>query len=167
MVWIYLLRGRIKLDELLKKTDVIERARQLGLTATPQEHHEKICAAAKPRTYMMGPYHADLHTGNVMVRGGDAILIDFGSTSHGPLTADPATLEASLMLERSHGKKKKRFQEWRVLIDEIYGQQITTLHPPALFETKPGRFLGCAGHSVSYGMYFWRAKGAERRQKSC
>ena len=35
---------------------------------------------------------------------------------------------------------EKLFPEWRVLIDEIYGAQVTTLHPPALFETKPGRF---------------------------
>jgi hypothetical protein len=75
-----------------------------------------------------------------MVRGGDAILIDFASTSHGPLTADPAALEVSLMFGTESFETKKLFREWRTFIDEIYGLEVTTLHPPALFETKPGRF---------------------------
>ena len=132
--------GRIKLEDLVKKADVIERARELGLTATPEELYAKICAAAKPLSYFQGPYHGDLHTGNVMVRGGDAILIDFGSTSHGPLTADPATLEASLMFGTESWETKESFSEWRAFIDEIYGAEITSLHPPALFETEPGPF---------------------------
>jgi hypothetical protein len=132
--------GRIKLEDLAKKSDVIEHARELGLTAAPEELHMKICAAAKPLSYFQGPYHGDLHTGNVMVRGGDAILIDFGSTSHGPLTADPATLEASLMFGTESWETKESFSEWRVFIDEIYGAEITSLHPPALFETEPGPF---------------------------
>ncbi len=136
----YFVSGRIKLDELVKKQDVIARAVALGLTSTPEELHAKIVAAAKPRKYVSGPNHADLHTGNVMVRGGDAILIDFGSTSDGPLTADPATLEASLMFGTESWETEKLFPEWRVSVDEIYGTEVTTLHPPALFETKPGRF---------------------------
>jgi hypothetical protein len=134
-------KGRIKLDELMKKNDVITRAQALGLTATPQELHDNICAAAKLLSCIEGPNHGDLHTGNVMVRGGDAILIDFGSTNSGPLTADPATLEASLMFGTDSLETEKVFPEWRVFIDEIYGPQVTTtLHPPALFETKPGHF---------------------------
>ena len=132
--------GRIKLEDLNTKADVIARARELGLTATTEELHEQICAAAKPLSYYTGPYFGDLHTGNVMVRGGDAILIDFGSTSHGPLTADPATLEVSLMFGTESWETEKVFSEWRVFIDEIYGAEVTTLHPPALFETKPGHF---------------------------
>jgi hypothetical protein len=132
--------GRIKLEDLLQKPKVIERAHEFGLATTPEALHAKISSAAKALSHYTGPYHGDLHSGNVMVRGGDAILIDFGSTGHGPLTADPATLEASLMFATESWETEAVFTEWRVFIDEIYGSEITTLHPPALFETKPGRF---------------------------
>lgn len=133
-------QARIKIEDLLKKPDVITRAHELGLTMTPQELHDKIRQAARPLASIFGPNHNDLHTGNVMIRGGDAILIDFGSTNHGPLTADPATLEASLMFGTDSTEKESDFPEWQQFVDEIYGGDVSTLRPPALFETKPGKF---------------------------
>ena len=75
-----------------------------------------------------------------MVRAGDAILIDFASITNGPLTVDPATLETSLMFGTESHEKKEDFSEWCAFIDEIYEKEVTTLHPPALFEDKPGHF---------------------------
>jgi hypothetical protein len=130
--------GRIKLDELAAKSKVVARAQALGLTATPQELNDRIAAAARPLACIIGPNHGDLHTGNVMVRGGDAILIDFGSASHGPLTADPATLEVSLMFGTDSWETENDFTEWQQFIDEIYPTNAMNLRPPALFENKPG-----------------------------
>jgi hypothetical protein len=59
----YFVNGRIKIDDLLKKTDVIARAQGLGLTVSPQELHDKICAAARLLECITGPNHGDLHTG--------------------------------------------------------------------------------------------------------
>ena len=135
------IKARIKIDELLAKPEVIANAKKHGLLMSPVELHDRICAAAHPLASIFGPNHNDLHSGNVMVRGGDAILIDFGSTSHGPLTADPATLEASLMCGTDSSEKEGDFLEWKQFIDEIYGPHLLTLHPPALFETRPGKYL--------------------------
>jgi hypothetical protein len=130
--------GRIKIDELTAKAKVVARAQALGLTATPRELHDRIAAAARPLACIIGPNHGDLHTGNVMVRGGDAILIDFGSANHGPLTADPATLEVSLMFGTDSWETENDFTEWQQFIDEIYPVNAMNLRPPALFENKPG-----------------------------
>jgi hypothetical protein len=47
-----------------------------------------------------GPAHGDLHATNVLVRGGDAIIIDFEKTiDHFPLLFDPASLEGGLLVE--------------------------------------------------------------------
>ena len=46
------------------------------------------------------PAHGDMHATNVLVRHGDAILIDFEKLEqHFPLTYDPASLEAGLLVE--------------------------------------------------------------------
>jgi hypothetical protein len=133
-------KDRIKVQDFLTKPDVVRRAKQYGLMANPQDLHDQICIAARNLCCIIGPNHGDLHTGNVMVRGGDSILIDFASTTDGPLTADLATLEASLMFGTESWETAKRFAEWSAFIDEIYGMAVTTLHPPALFEIKPGHF---------------------------
>jgi thiamine kinase-like enzyme len=43
--------------------------------------------------------HGDLHANNIHVRGTQLILLDFGSVCEGPILADPAALEASIVLE--------------------------------------------------------------------
>jgi hypothetical protein len=47
----------------------------------------------------MGPIHWDLHASNVLVRGSDAIVIDFLSNKEGPVLYDAACLEASLLID--------------------------------------------------------------------
>jgi hypothetical protein len=49
---------------------------------------------------LIAPAHGDMHAKNVLVRHGDAILIDFEkSEANFPLTYDPASLEAGLLVE--------------------------------------------------------------------
>ena len=48
----------------------------------------------------VAPAHGDMHATNVLVRHGDAILIDFEKLEqHYPLTYDPASLEGGLLVE--------------------------------------------------------------------
>ena len=49
---------------------------------------------------LVAPAHGDMHATNVLVRHGDAILIDFEKLEeHYPLTYDPASLEGGLLVE--------------------------------------------------------------------
>ena len=55
-----------------------------------------------------------------MVCRGDSILIDFGSVADGPLTADPATLEVSLVFGTDAEDDAKHFDEWKAFVDNAY-----------------------------------------------
>ncbi len=51
-------------------------------------------------TPLYAPAHGDLHATNVLVRHGDAIIIDFEKMQeHYPLTYDPASLEGGILVE--------------------------------------------------------------------
>jgi hypothetical protein len=130
--------GRAKADQILPQT--IDRAKDFGLTKTPVDMLTAICAVAQKIACLMGPCHGDLHCGNIMVRGGDAILIDFASAGNGPLTADPAALEVSLMFGTDEGDDDATFAEWRAFVDSIYEGNVPNLHPPALAESRPGAY---------------------------
>ncbi|TYL83153.1 hypothetical protein [Bradyrhizobium cytisi] len=57
----------------------------------------------------VAPAHGDMHATNVLVRHGDAILIDFEKLEqHYPLTYDPASLEGGLLVEGFIEDLKKR-----------------------------------------------------------
>ncbi len=55
------------------------------------------CSQSQARS---GPAHGDLHATNVLVRGGDAIIIDFEKMmDEFPMLYDPASLEGGLLVE--------------------------------------------------------------------
>lgn len=132
-------KGRIQADRIPK-----ERANHaltsFGLSTTLNDLEDILCKKAERVQCLVGPYHGDLHTGNVMIRGGDAIIIDFSTAGNGPLTADPAALEVSLLFGTDEGDDPGSFDEWRSFLDEIYQATSLTLHPSALSENMPGRF---------------------------
>lgn len=129
---------RIWILELIKRNDVIEAARSLGLKAEVQELHDRLTAKCSSSCYT-SPIHGDLHSGNVMVRGDDAIVIDFSAIKvQGPLTADPVTLEVSLTFNFGE-KDRPSFTEWRAFIDEIYAPE-KLLKPLAFTDEIPNKF---------------------------
>ena len=75
---------------------------------------------------LVAPAHGDMHATNVLVRHGDAILIDFEKLEqHYPLTYDPASLEGGLFVEAFiKDLKKERFKpnELIELIRPLYEQ---------------------------------------------
>jgi hypothetical protein len=132
-------KNRIKAENIL--TQIVEHARrEFGVSRSPEEMEAVCCAEAEKLACLMGPCHGDLHSGNVMVRGGDAMLIDFSSAGDGPMTADPAALEVSLMFGTDEDDDANSFAAWREFTDQIYDGNVQSLHPPALSESKPGRF---------------------------
>lgn len=75
---------------------------------------------------LIAPAHGDMHATNVLVRHGDAILIDFEKLEpHYPLTYDPASLEGGLLSEGFvRDFKEKRFtpDDLVKLIEPLYRQ---------------------------------------------
>ena len=124
-----------------------------GLATDPNTLRDRICEAAKTVSCFFGPYHGDLHPGNIMVRGGDAILIDFSSASDGPLTADPAALEVSLIFGTDEDDKPECFQSG-VFVDEVYESGNLTLHPCRCWKENPDGFRGCGGHCGCFAIFF-------------
>jgi len=107
---------------------IVRRAKKLGLTKHPTDLERRLCEVAKEIEAWCGPIHGDLHDGNVMARGSDAILIDMGSIDDGPLTADPATLEVSVIFRTDEFDRAKDFADWRKFVDEAY--RSLPLRPP-------------------------------------
>jgi hypothetical protein len=129
------IRECVKIAQLREdkaKLPRIELARQHNFKGKPEELQEEIAHAANGTESLYVFMHGDLHTGNVMVRHKDSIVIDFGSMRHeGPLTADPAALEASI----AFGTRKDEFpndqKEWFKFIDQIYQNPIELPIPTA------------------------------------
>lgn len=111
-----------------------------------------------------GPIHGDLHAGNVMVRRGDAIVIDFGSIANGPPTTDLASLEVNLAFGSDSGRTAKSFTAWKRFVDHCY-HSIPDIRPPNLAVDTTGfawlrravreirhMALGCDGHKDEYAV---------------
>ena len=71
------------------------------LEAKPKSRLLKVIFENHGNTHVLiAPAHGDMHATNVLVRHGDAILIDFEKLEqHYPLTYDPASLEGGLLVE--------------------------------------------------------------------
>ncbi|MET3910192.1 hypothetical protein ABID59_004549 [Bradyrhizobium sp. S3.3.6] len=75
----------------------------------------------------VAPAHGDMHATNVLIRHGDAILIDFEKLEqHYPLTYDPASLEGGLLVEgfiEDLKKGKLAFTDLVQLIQPLYEER--------------------------------------------
>jgi hypothetical protein len=112
-------KDRIKIEDLLKKDDLLSTARSLGLKSDILTVYNRLMDYCTIDC-KLGPYHGDLNARNIMVKGNDAILIDFSAVRyHGPLTADPATLEISLCFELGD-KFAPPFKKWKAFIKDAY-----------------------------------------------
>jgi hypothetical protein len=89
---------------------------------------------------LCAPAHGDMHAGNVLVRHGDAILIDFEKVKHEyPLTYDPASLEGGLLVEgftEEIEKAKLKPAELVALINPLYER--LALVAPSVSHCHPG-----------------------------
>lgn len=89
------------------------------------------CAATSPT--LVGPAHGDLHAGNILVRGSDAILIDFLAHKYLPLVYDVACLETSLLID-GFSDDARDIQSWCDSVANLYDGKIleqvcATTHP--------------------------------------
>lgn len=89
--------GSTKLVDLPSSRLAVVR-RLKGRTST--RHLKAIFDRLAVTAPMVAPAHGDMHAGNVLVRHGDAILIDFEKLeSNFPTTYDPASLEGGLLTD--------------------------------------------------------------------
>lgn len=118
------IRDRVKIAELREdetKLLRIQAAKQHKFKGEPEDLQAAIALRADGIESMYVVIHGDLHMGNVMVRHKDSIVIDFGSMrSEGPLTADPAALEASIAFGTRKDESPNNQNEWFKFIDQIY-----------------------------------------------
>ncbi len=93
-------------------------ARAMGATRSLSKLQELFERCNLPRV-RFGKIHFDLHTNNVLVRGTDAIIIDFFKHSDGPILYDPACLESGLLVE-SFIKDGREIDAWLNSILPLY-----------------------------------------------
>jgi hypothetical protein len=154
-------KDRTRVGEVSKT--VARMARKLGLKLSLAELEVRLVSLAENEIRPFTAIHGDLHPGNVMVRGRDAILIDFGSIENGPLTADPSTLEVSLVFGTDASDSFEQFKEWRLFVDEIY--KGVPIHQPPLAEKRPGPFTWLR-QAVREIRHIFVGCGAEQREAS-
>jgi hypothetical protein len=114
--------GRVKAHEIEKKhPSRIEQLRDYGITRKPDKVEDVLRKCGASINTCEGLYHGDPHAGNIMVRNRDAIVIDFGSMGlSGPLSADPAILEVSLIFGTDDDDDPKSFNVWRKFVTYIF-----------------------------------------------
>ncbi len=107
----------------------LEMAHSLGAKQT----FDKLIKRLKRRReeeWEQGPIHGDLHSDNIQVRGNDAILIDFlASRPDGPVLADPAALEVSIVFRIAGGVEPFKRDEWKKIVIELYKKPYLTNAP--------------------------------------
>jgi len=117
----HFIENTVSRERLSKRDDVIALARSYGFENDIAELTERLVTKSAAVSCLTGPMHGDLHAGNVIVRGTDAILIDFYSVKDGPLTADPINLEISLSFALGEQEKSLAdFERWQAFVEEAY-----------------------------------------------
>lgn len=90
--------------------------------------------AVGPAEVLMGVVHGDLHATNVLVRGNDAIIIDFEKIElNKPILLDAASLEAGLFVDGFIGDRRNGEEVLRS-VDKLYSKkalsgEIQSCHP--------------------------------------
>lgn len=97
------------------------------------------------RKHQNGIVHGDLHDLNIRVRQNDAILIDFAKVREGPIVADCAALEVSLVFD--HDSVGRNGKEWIEFVKHIYSLKSCKVVPD-LKSLKKLHWLGAAVHEI-------------------
>lgn len=130
------IRARTQAEKV--EPDVIAIAQTHGVKLSPKAIETLLCDTVGALQRRFSPYHGDMHSGNAMIRGKDAILIDFSAVKRGPLTADPAALEISLVFGTDKLDKPAEFKQWKSMANEMYDG--VPIHQPPALTGGPGPF---------------------------
>lgn len=114
--------SRSKIERLLPAgtaANVVKRAQSLGLRLAPEEILAGLVRLAENLEVKACFTHNDLHCKNVLVKGGDAVIIDFDNVASRPLCSDPLTLEVSMVFGVD-ARSDEKHAEWKQFVDRIY-----------------------------------------------
>lgn len=89
------LNEKKEIDPPPKRGEIVKRLGGIPLVKPLREIFNRSAHGSA----LLGPAHGDLHAGNVLIRGSDAIIIDFEKmTGPFPILYDPASLESGLLV---------------------------------------------------------------------
>lgn len=112
----------------------LNEAELLGAHKRPEELRELFAQSQHCLPVLSGPIHGDLHASNILVRGHDAILIDFFAHKEAmPLLFDVACLEASLLID-GFASDDRDIDQWLESVRPLYMEPLllkacATTHP--------------------------------------
>lgn len=136
----------------LIKRSYEEHAEREGVSVTSKMLWERLTSLAD-QSCRLAPVHGDLHGGNVVVRNGQAILIDLASvTDRAPQSTDIAALETWIAFELPPKEDETSYKNvaWAEVIEKLYS--------PVAFVSAPGP---CAPHSP----YSWMVSAVRQLRK--
>jgi len=110
-----------------------------------------------------GPAHGDLHATNILVRNGDAIIIDFEKMEDEfPLLYDPASLEGGLLVE-SFGRDRRIRDNAKELLDSISSlytwKTLIGFVTPCHAANSSSWFFDCVGQIRTLSRYAEQCEG--------
>jgi hypothetical protein len=126
------LSTRVSLETLHQRQDVLSLAKGLGSKLKPETLVGALMALPCD-AYRSGMCHKDLHANNVLVRGTDAIVIDFPNCEHGPILTDLATLDVSIAfhsIQRNEDVASDELDAWIKFVSAIFSCQNICGMPP-------------------------------------
>jgi len=110
-----------------------------------------------------GPTHGDLHATNVLVRGSDAIIIDFEKMKDEfPILYDPASLEGGLLVEGFGGDRRSKDDPGKLLdsISRLYALKALNNSVDPCHATDPSSwFYDCVGQIRTLSRHAQRCDG--------
>lgn len=122
------LRGYLPVAGVIPK-ERMRRARELGAKRS-QKALQGLLRRRKQKLLLVGPIHGDLNAGNILIRGGDAVVIDFSKhQKEGALLFDAASLEASLLV-KGFAKDDRDTAVWLDSIIAAYDRDALLSTPP-------------------------------------
>lgn len=127
--------------------------RQLGGNPDVTASHRIFDRHAASRV-LCGPAHGDLHATNVLVRGGDAIIIDFEKMKDAlPILYDPASLEAGLLVDGFRDDPRAP-EELLASISDLYRLEVLQKVAKPCHAADPSSwFYDCAGQIRTLSRY--------------
>ena len=111
---------RFKQNKFNDNPQIFAEAKKIGNVLDPDVLLAKL-KSIPCNKHRNGIIHGDLHANNILVKGYDAIIIDFSECRNGPVLVDLATLDVSIaFFSALRIKSEEEFKEWMNFVKEKY-----------------------------------------------
>jgi hypothetical protein len=123
-----------------ERIDATRKSLAISFGSTRDEAELRRLFERERSPVLVGRVHGDLHSGNILVRANDAIVIDFYSQrGDRPILWDIATLEASLLVEGfpSGQSSPEEIAAWVTALTPLYAEPPLGLGAPEAYPGNP------------------------------